>query len=123
MSPKAQPESTRELSSIPKLLSRRKIVRTAFLIDGFNLYHSVDAAAHALKSQSTKWLDLKAFCSSYLAPIGNRAVLGPVHYFSALAIHLEARKPDYQFYRPVNVASTESASKGKPVVAAPVRPL
>lgn len=35
--------------------------------------------------------------------------------------YLEARKPDYQFYRPVDVASSGSAGKGKPVVAAPAR--
>lgn len=34
--------------------------------------------------------------------------------------YLEARKPDYQFYRPVDVASSGSASKTKPVIAAPV---
>lgn len=34
--------------------------------------------------------------------------------------YLEARKPDYQFYRPVDVASSGSASKAKPVIAAPI---
>lgn len=34
--------------------------------------------------------------------------------------YLEARKPDYQFYRPVDVASAGSTSKAKPVIAAPV---
>lgn len=33
--------------------------------------------------------------------------------------YLEARKPDYQFYRPVDVASSEGAVKSKPVTAKP----
>lgn len=34
--------------------------------------------------------------------------------------YLETRKPDYEFYRPVVVAPSESASKAKQIVAAPV---
>lgn len=34
--------------------------------------------------------------------------------------YLEARKPDYQFYRPVDVASSGSSSKSRPVAAVPV---
>ena len=67
--------------------------RTAFLVDGFNLYHSLKQAQLALKGQSTRWLDLCSLCASYLPHIGRTASLGPVHYFSALAWHLESANP------------------------------
>ena len=40
--------------------------RVTFIIDGFNLYHSVCDAERDLKGASTKWLDIKSLCSSYL---------------------------------------------------------
>ena len=49
--------------------------RTAFLVDGFNLYHSLKDAQLALGGQSTRWLDLRSFCSSYLPHIGRTARL------------------------------------------------
>jgi uncharacterized LabA/DUF88 family protein len=68
--------------------------RTAFLVDGFNLYHSAREAAKALGGSGAKWLDIKALCASYLHIIGSGATLGEVRYFSALATHLEAGNPD-----------------------------
>lgn len=68
--------------------------RTAFLVDGFNLYHSAREAAWALGGQGTKWLNIRALCESYLHVIGSGATLGEVHYFSALATHLEAGNPE-----------------------------
>jgi uncharacterized LabA/DUF88 family protein len=69
--------------------------RTAFLIDGFNLYHSVKEASTALRlnGAGTRWLNFSSLCSSYLYLIGGRASLVGVYYFSALAKHLEAAKP------------------------------
>jgi uncharacterized LabA/DUF88 family protein len=69
------------------------VSRIAFLVDGFNLYHSLKKARLALQSQSTLWLDLRALCASYLPHIGRTASLEAVHYFSALAWHLESVKP------------------------------
>jgi uncharacterized LabA/DUF88 family protein len=68
--------------------------RVSFLIDGFNLYHSLRQAGHHLRGASTKWLDLRALCSSYLHRIGSKAQLLEIYYFSALAKHLEATNPD-----------------------------
>jgi uncharacterized LabA/DUF88 family protein len=70
--------------------------RTAFLIDGFNLYHSVKSASHdlGLQGAGTKWLDIHSLCRSYLHAIGNNAQLTGIFYFSALARHIEAFKPD-----------------------------
>lgn len=70
------------------------MARVTFIIDGFNLYHSVRGAAKDLGGVSTKWLDIKSFCSSYIYLFGKNAVLHEIHYFSALAKHLEASNSD-----------------------------
>lgn len=68
--------------------------RTVFLVDGFNLYHSVKDAQFNLGGSGTKWLDLHRFCQSYLQIIGSDSQLTSVYYFSALAEHLETTKAD-----------------------------
>lgn len=68
--------------------------RVTFIIDGFNLYHSVRTAERDLQGVSTRWLDIKSLCTSYLHLLGRSAVLHEIYYFSALAKHLEATKPD-----------------------------
>ncbi len=74
--------------------------RVTFIIDGFNLYHSIREAAKDFKTKSTKqdeksksvkWLDINSLCSSYIYLFGKTAVLEEIYYFSALAKHLEAR--------------------------------
>jgi hypothetical protein len=49
--------------------------RTVFIIDGFNLYHSTRDASNDLGGQSTKWLDVRALCESYLYTISKTARL------------------------------------------------
>ncbi len=70
--------------------------RTSFLIDGFNLYHSIKTASHdlGLGGSGTRWLDIRSLCSSYLHTVGNNAQISEIYYFSALATHLENKKPD-----------------------------
>jgi uncharacterized LabA/DUF88 family protein len=70
--------------------------RTSFLIDGFNLYHSVKTASRDLgmSGGGTRWLDIRSLCESFLHLIGNNAQTSDIYYFSALAKHLEMRKPD-----------------------------
>lgn len=68
--------------------------RTVFLVDGFNLYHSVPAAARAFGGSGTEWLNIDALCRSYLHIVGSGATLDRIYYFSALAKHLEAKNPD-----------------------------
>jgi uncharacterized LabA/DUF88 family protein len=70
--------------------------RTTFLIDGFNLYHSVKTASQdlGLNGSGTRWLDIRSMCESFLHLIGNNAQISEIYYFSALAKHLENRKPD-----------------------------
>ena len=67
--------------------------RTAFIIDGFNLYHSVREASRHLGGVSTKWLDIYALCDSYLHLIGGGAQTQGVYYFSAPAHHLATVNP------------------------------
>ena len=70
-------------------------MRVAFLVDGFNLYHSVKSAERHLQSGPLRWLDLAGLCDTLLRSVfGPTASLESIHYFSALARHLEARKPD-----------------------------
>jgi len=63
------------------------MIRTVFLVDGFNLYHSLIEAQRDEGGASTKWLDLRGICKSFL-PVagrvaGDRADLERIHYFSA----------------------------------------
>lgn len=75
------------------LLVQAMTVRVAFLIDGFNLYHSLRDAQNATGS-CVKWLDIRSLCASYLPQLGREARLESVTYFSALATHLASRHPD-----------------------------
>lgn len=67
--------------------------RTSFLVDGFNVYHSLLSATEDLRGKPTKWLDLNSLLRSYLYLLGSTAVLEEIYYFSALAHHVDARKP------------------------------
>jgi len=64
--------------------------KITYLVDGFNLYHSVRRAGRQLKA-STKWLDLKSLCISMIhnfRPSANKLELVNIYYFSAYAYHL-----------------------------------
>ena len=67
--------------------------RVVFLADGFNLYHSLRLAGAQHPGRSVRWLDLHALCRSLLHVVGDHAELLGVHYFSALARHLERTRP------------------------------
>jgi uncharacterized LabA/DUF88 family protein len=66
--------------------------RVGFLVDGFNLYHSVrEVSRH--NNANFRWLDIAALCGSFLPDIGRDATFATAHYFSALATHAEAWRP------------------------------
>jgi len=67
--------------------------RVDFLIDGFNLYHSL-IAYHKDTGVKTKWLDINSLCSSYIHLFGKDAQLGSVFYFSAIPYYLSSQYPD-----------------------------
>ena len=69
-------------------------MRVAFVVDGFNLYHSIRDAEKQVADRPQRWLDLRGFCEDYVRHFGRAAVLEGVYYFSALAKHLEGSKPD-----------------------------
>ena len=68
-------------------------MRVSFLVDGFNLYHSIRAAERATDFRPLRWLDLRALCATLISSgFGPGARLEGVYYFSALAHHLQ--RPD-----------------------------
>lgn len=74
------------------------MTRTIFLVDGFNVYHSAVQASRDSPGASTKWLDLRKLCSSYLPVAGRtareRAALERIYYFSAPPTHRSQDKID-----------------------------
>ncbi len=68
--------------------------RVTFLVDGFNVYHSIKDAIGRTGIRNLRWLDLRGLCDSYIHHFGRDARLEEVLYFSAYAKHLIERKPD-----------------------------
>ena len=65
-------------------------MRISFLVDGFNLYHSLRAAEKSTCLRPLKWLDLHRLCTTLVSSgFGPGAQLEGVYYFSALAHHLK----------------------------------
>jgi len=64
----------------------------AFLVDGFNLYHSVRDLERD-RGGRYHWLNIKQLCHSHLAALGPGAHGAGVYYFSALAEHLAEQNP------------------------------
>jgi hypothetical protein len=71
--------------------------KVSFIVDGFNMYHSLDTLQRATGA-GVKWLDLMALCNRYLHAIrnklGERVEVARIHYFSARPNFLNQRKPD-----------------------------
>lgn len=65
--------------------------RAIFLVDGFNLYHSLVRAQDDNGGQCVKWLDLSRLCRSFLPQIRrqvkDQVELEGIHYFSAPPTH------------------------------------
>ena len=66
--------------------------RITFLVDGFNLYHSLIDAGNALNGQSTKWLNISSLCNSYLNMLGKNK-LESIYYFTAIPEHYSDTEP------------------------------
>ena len=67
--------------------------RTIFLIDGFNVYHSIKQLRNDW-GRSALWLDLNSLCNSFLSIIGGEATFKKIYYFSAFATHLINSHPN-----------------------------
>lgn len=66
---------------------------TVFLIDGFNLYHSIVDLGKDTHGSSFKWLNIRSLCESYLYKVGNNAQLKDIFYFSAVPNYLISSDP------------------------------
>lgn len=67
--------------------------RVIFLIDGFNLYHSIRQYKKD-SGYNTRWLDIASLCKSYLFLLGKTAKLEDIFYFSAIPYYLNNKNPD-----------------------------
>jgi len=63
-----------------------------FLVDGFNVYHAVREARRR-GGADCRWLDIRSLCGEHLHLIDRTARVDEIHYFSALARHLEKSRP------------------------------
>lgn len=63
--------------------------RVIFLIDGFNLYHSVKDIGRDFRGLCVKWLNIHSLCTSFLYLISKDARLERIYYFTAFADHLD----------------------------------
>lgn len=66
--------------------------RVSFLVDGFNLYHSVCDAIIDHKLSGGKWLNLWKLCQNFISVCGRDVQMQSVYYFSALATHVSNRQ-------------------------------
>ncbi len=67
--------------------------KVSFIIDGFNLYHSIRNLQKDHRDiKRAKWLDISALCNSLMSILGKDSRFTSVHYYSALAKHLN--RPD-----------------------------
>lgn len=70
--------------------------RTTYLVDGFNLYHSLADAQRDYHGAQTKWLDLASLCRRFLPLIaqarGATASLEEIWFFSAPPTHRSQEK-------------------------------
>ena len=68
--------------------------RVVFLIDGFNLYHSILDALKRGHATSLKWLDVWALCSTLVRDFfGPGHELSAIHFFTAFAHHRDQNYP------------------------------
>ena len=66
--------------------------RITFLIDGFNVYHSIKTAIKHSGIAGLKWLNCQQMCQSFVSDVIHLqgGTLESVYYFTALARHAGA---------------------------------
>jgi uncharacterized LabA/DUF88 family protein len=67
--------------------------RAIFLVDGFNLYHSI-ISLQRVTNIKAKWLNINSLCTSYLHLLGKSATLEKIYYFSSIPNYLSNYAPD-----------------------------
>ena len=73
-------------------VSGANVNRVVYLVDGFNLYHSLRDVERD-RGRGLRWLDLRALCGALAHAVPGRCEVSGVVYFSALARHMEASRP------------------------------
>ena len=68
-------------------------MRVIFLIDGFNLYHSISDAQKD-SGLGSKWLNIHSLMSSYLEHLSNDAFIENIYFFTAIRTHVQKFNPD-----------------------------
>lgn len=66
--------------------------RVVFLVDGFNLYHSIRDLLRKT-GRNAKWLDVNRLCQSYIPLFGKDAIFGEIFYFSAIRYYMQTTDP------------------------------
>lgn len=77
-------------------------MRIRFLVDGFNVYHSLKDAARLNDERrgtsgclGTRWFDLQRLAHEFIRTrLDGQAAVEKIQYFSAYAHHLQASSPD-----------------------------
>jgi uncharacterized LabA/DUF88 family protein len=68
-------------------------MKVSFLIDGFNLYHSIEDV-EKYKGIKAKWLDIKTLLHTYMGAIDAEAKFHSIFYFTTLRLHVQKDKPN-----------------------------
>lgn len=68
-------------------------MKVSFLIDGFNLYHSIEDV-EKYKGIKAKWLDIKMLLHTYMGAIDAEAKFHSIFYFTTLRLHVQKDKPN-----------------------------
>ena len=87
-------------------IQKNKIV---FLIDGFNLYHSI-VALQKDTGIKTKWLDINSLCRSYISLFGKNAIFEKIFYFSAIPTYLSSSNPDKIIRHEIYIKALENTN-------------
>ena len=82
--------------------------RVTFLIDGFNVYHSIKDGDKS-DTQSLRWLDVMSLCRSCVPVLGSDATFENAWYFSAYAEFLRPSKPQVVNRHRTYVAALENS--------------
>jgi len=68
-------------------------MRVIFLIDGFNLYHSISDAQRDAGLES-KWLNIRSLMSTYLEHLSPEAFIEKLFFFTAIRTHVQKSNPE-----------------------------
>jgi uncharacterized LabA/DUF88 family protein len=68
-------------------------MRVIFLIDGFNLYHSISDAQKD-SGLGSKWLNIRSLISAYMEHLSAEATIEGIFFFTAIRTHVQKYNPE-----------------------------